>query len=443
MRKKMKNEKKNEKKSFYLINFHVGLFLLSIILTRQSLYCDNLKNSNPAVKKQSLAVVIDPVIEALGHPMGGLHENFQINSLYKKIPYSLNNVSKECPRLHQLLFNEIVTIKRDNGIEVECEVPNFFYIGYNGQERSSIWILKKHIKMLTDFAEADILKNFPEPYSLKYKNSKYKSDKTIVALKYGWFDKATYKYYSAGTRFKRNKTADTKIEYGIRLFNREKNIFENSLIPKKLALTFNYKSNEAKTASFVNILKEWASEKNGIISYVWGGVSFLKRDTDQDFFLNSNYINFKNLKFWDRPYRGKPPTGFDCSGLILRAAQICDMPYFYKNTETLSKYLSPLEKSKLCRLKNGDLIWYPGHVSIVSDIEKNEVIEAVGYRFGYGKVHSIKLNKLFENINNYKDLVFAYKNNKNLKRLKRDGSVGRIIDKFLLLKMDSIYTTKK
>lgn len=411
------------------MNFCLVLFLLSIILYEKAISSigANIGPKKSHRDRAIRAVVIYPVIEALSRPLTDLHDRSKITSLYKKLAYSLNNFSKECPRLHQLLFNEIVTIKRDNGIEVECEVPSFFYLDSKGKERSKLWVLKKHIKMLTDFADSDISKNFPEPYG-----SKHQAGDTIT-LKYGWFDKHTCKYYSAGTRFKRNKKGDTKTEYGINLFSKEKNGFENSFMPKNLSLIDNYKSDESKTAAFVDLLREWASEKNGIIPYVWGGVSFLKRAPDQDFYLNNNYLN------WDRPYRGKPPTGFDCSGLILRAAQICGMPYFYKNTETLSNYLKPLEKSNTSKLKNGDLIWYPGHVLIVSDIKSNYAIEAVGYQFGYGRVHAIKLNKLFENINNYQDLIFYYNNQKSLKRLKRDGSVGRVINKFLLLKIDTIY----
>ncbi len=62
-----------------------------------------------------------------------------------------------------------------------------------------------------------------------------------------------------------------------------------------------------------------------------------------------------------------PMSGFDCAGIISRAAQMCGIPYYFKNTYTLAHYLKSLSIDT--HLQEGDLIWIPGHVMIVSDLK--------------------------------------------------------------------------
>src|SRR5205814_4688733 len=109
-----------------------------------------------------------------------------------------------------------------------------------------------------------------------------------------------------------------------------------------------------------------------------------------------------------------PKNGFDCSGVILRAAQIAGIPYFCKNTTTIAQCLTPLKSEQ--QLREGDLILIKGHVMIVSDITKNLLIEARSYGHGYGKLHEISIDQVFEGIETYKDLCDAYYEKKVVKR---------------------------
>src|SRR5690606_17679975 len=106
-------------------------------------------------------------------------------------------------------------------------------------------------------------------------------------------------------------------------------------------------------------------------------------------------------------------SGFDCSGVIARATQICGIPYFCKNTATIPHCLKPLQKEQ--ELHNGDLILIRGHVMIVFDVAKNLLIEARGYTHGYGKLQEIPINQVFEGIQTYKDLTDAYFGRKVIK----------------------------
>jgi hypothetical protein len=126
-------------------------------------------------------------------------------------------------------------------------------------------------------------------------------------------------------------------------------------------------------------------------------------------------------------------TGLDCSCLIARAAQIYGIPYFFKNTTTLFQCMKPIEKGQ--SLQNGDLMWYMGHVLVVSDVKNNKITESVGYPFGYGKVIEHPLHKVFKDMYSYSDLEKACFNGQPIQRLSSDGHVARTVNKVLFYSM--------
>ena len=58
---------------------------------------------------------------------------------------------------------------------------------------------------------------------------------------------------------------------------------------------------------------------------------------------------------------------------------------------------------------------------VVSDIEKNLLIEAVGYGIGFGKVDEISVDKAFKGIRDFSELVQASKKGVQLERLNSEG----------------------
>jgi len=130
-----------------------------------------------------------------------------------------------------------------------------------------------------------------------------------------------------------------------------------------------------------------------------------------------------------------PKTGLDCSGMIARAAQICGIPYFYKNTTIIERFLTPLAKGN--KPIPGDIIWIPGHVMVVADFINNTLIEVRGYKHGYSKIHEIPLNEEFKGINTYHDLTNAYHNNKAIIRLDSSGNERETITSLKLLQLTS------
>lgn len=127
--------------------------------------------------------------------------------------------------------------------------------------------------------------------------------------------------------------------------------------------------------------------------------------------------------------------------MILRGAQLCGIPYFFKNSTTLAQNLTPLQKNE--DLENGDLIWFLGHVIIISDVKNNLVVEARGYEHSYGRVHEASLKTQFNNISTYEDLKKAYLEHIPLERLNLQGIVAKEIPTFKLLKLKSVWPQAK
>ncbi len=142
----------------------------------------------------------------------------------------------------------------------------------------------------------------------------------------------------------------------------------------------------------------------------------------------------RRVSFWQRPTDEYPASGADCSGMLLTAAQSAGISYFSKNTKALVHDHGKLLK-KGEKIEKGDLIYYFGHVMVVSDLEKSLLIEAIGYEAGYGKVQEISLAQAFSHIKTYDDLMQAYRSKRFLKRLNSQGKPYRSVHGVKLFKL--------
>lgn len=353
---------------------------------------------------------------------------------YNQFPYSPYKGLSACLRIHQLKFNELVKVVTCLKDEVECEVPHFFYKGSDNKEYKTFWVLKRDLVFLKDLPSKTVLSHIPPPY--RRNSSVTHLNKNVLTLTNPWFDTITRRTYSAGTRFMRCPSRDAKDRYAIFVLAGDLCRSHVSFVPRLSALVEYPKRIEQTITLFVRILKQWAHARDGIIPYVFGGCSYSSRIEPGDFSLVSHTRLGEEIAYWQRKeLQQRVLSGFDCSGMILCAAQICGIPYFYKNTVTIGKYMEKLKKGEM--LSEGDFIWYSGHVMVVSDSKKNLLIEAVGYESGYGRVHEIPIDKVFKHIKTYKDLVAAYEKGTPLERL---HSTGRSLKMIYDLKILSLKT---
>lgn len=391
-------------------------------------------NQSQINSQEHYAVVIEPVVDLTGQSMRKL----QNLDYYHKIPVGavnhLDGIS--CPRIHQLLFNEIVKVLSETLKEVLIEVPNVFYQKKGSLSKKNIfWTLKSNLISLNKLKKLKIdITQFPKP--VNFKDTSSNQDQKIVTLISPFYNKITKKKYSAGTRFVFK--GETTNDYIVYLFDANNLKFITTEIPKNQVLLNTSESQETKISNFIKLLKNWAESNNGcFIPYVWGGSSICDVCCDKSFQIVNKKIKNKKLNYFELPtFKHKIKTGCDCSGLILRAAQISQIPFYFKNTITITQNLDTLQSNDT--INNGDLIWIPGHIIAIVDIENNFCVEASDYSKGYGRIQKIELNKMFKNINNFADLKEYFLIKQKLKRMNSQGEIISEIP-FKILKLKSAW----
>ncbi len=358
------------------------------------------------------------------------------STYYNKFPYSPEIGRLSCARSHQLKCNELVKVHTCLENEIECEVQHFFGLDRTQQRCKKFWGLKKDFVFLQDLPCQLVLTSIPPSYTID--ESPSLSNKNILTLTHPWFNQTTEETYSVGTRFVRSSSNDTKEQYAIVTLAASAETFILCYVPLSSALV-EYPQDPSQAADlFVKLLQEWVHTQDGIIPYVWGGCSHTGKKVAPSFALTSERRKEESISFWTREsHEPGPLSGFDCSGLVLCAAQICGIPYFYKNTTTASQCMKALEPEEL--LNKGDILWCPGHLMVITDVENNLLIEAIGYGIGYGKLHEISVEKAFKEVKNFSELVATYRKGLPLERLNNKGCPTNKPTPFKILTMKSVW----
>ena len=321
--------------------------------------------------------------------------------------------NKNCRRSHQGLYNELVEILEEKDDALKITLKNVSYTT-NGTV-STFWTDKKNILRLSEIEDSDILKTIP--------HSEYGQEQTIV-LTYPW------KNFSVGTRFKRQTDFDSDTTYGIVRSDYIDNQIIFDSIPHENAIEENQQNSAATRALFVKNINDIVTrvsfnDSHDVIPYVWGGSSFIQPHKNNDFYEENGS--------WERKEKKNMYTGYDCSEFVMRMAKIAGINFPWKTTTAIQQGQRALTENDI--LENGDIIWIQGHVMIISSIEENELIEARGYKSGYGCVHRIKLIDAFEDVTNYDDLLQRYHSNQSLNLKNKQGDFYLKADTFSLLKL--------
>lgn len=371
-------------------------------------------------------VILVPVADLIGEPLSAHPIN-----LYDHLPLCSQklNTKNSCPRLHQSLYNEIVIILKEKGDELLIAIPQLFYITDDKEKKNTYWTQKKNVIPLSTLEKKKIdITKIPSPLSYEHPLQKKCNIATLIKP---WLDKKTKLLFSAGTRFIIDQTTKTPPTHvAVFIIDPKKLLLRTITIDKNACIIDYPKNHHEQRKEFIHILKQWAHQPHCFIPYVWGGSSFTSCSHATT--IETEAI-VDNMYFTLTDYQQSPKTGFDCAGLVSRAAQIVGIPYFYKNTKTLAQFLKPLSHYE--SLQEGDLIWFPGHVMIISDIKNNLLIEARSYHHGYGKIHEISLDKVFKNIKNYVDLINALRSKKSIERIDVDGIIKEKISFFKILSL--------
>ncbi len=364
------------------------------------------------------AFVIVPVVDILSRSCDGTAQ--ERVKFYNNLPLSPVESSAYWPRIHQALFNETVwVIKEENG-QAFVEMKNCFILDehYNKKEVQG-WVQLDDVYATERAIKNRVQYGFPAP--IDYRKSAQIVRPTLVIYE-PWFEDQTQQIYSAGTRFIRAPQDDSEDFYAINLFDKSRHKLLKAFIGKRIAIIEEERSQQQQQDLFLKILDTWCSYQLPI-AYVFGGSSFCKLTSAQAF-LAPYCFGGKSFSCWNSAeYDQKVMSGLDCSGLLLRAAQIAGMPYYFKNSLSILRGLKQLGEEK--SLSVGDLVWTKGHVGIVSALISPQFIEAAGYGRGYGKVHKIELKKRFLGAANWHDLLFSCFNHTVPTNINADGSLSQ------------------
>jgi len=390
---------------------------------------------------QHKAVIVVPVADLVGQPIKTLYPEQSITQSYKSLPLcgggTLAEAGEVCPRIHQLLCNEIVDVITEKDEEVQIYTPHIFYITPNQKKISLFWTAKRNLIPLHTLIQhhSDVNK-LPKP--INYKNHSLTAcNQNTITLIDPFTDPITKQIFSAGTRFVCAQPIQKNKKIAVYALNPHTKHMYIMHIPSHLCM-HDACTHQEKIKNYVRTLQHWSAPQYNVIPYVWGGCSLTTRKPMHRFVQYERSMPNNTTRIYyavpqDTQY---PQTGFDCAGIILRAAQLSGLPYFCKNSMTAYKTLPHLQQDGT--IEAGDIIYIPGHVMVVSDLEKGLIVEARGYDHGYGKVHEIPLVQEFRDMHNFTDLQLAYQAKKPLVRLNKAGEVVQMVTNWTVLKLTSL-----
>lgn len=358
--------------------------------------------ANDCIKR---AVFIRPVADLFIDQLSTAYPSrerggISLKSLYVQMPASGQEGKSNLNRVGQALFNNVVRVCAIEGEEVLVAISDFFIEFPGNVIHTRYWTHKSNLLFFSELDPAKISEDiFPLPLAPDHPERLI--DFSVVVLIASWRDEETKLLYSPGTRFVRSPKEDTENEWGVRFYQPGTRArIRTTQIPKSQATLCDKFSPQKQQMEFVQLLRAWAHPAGGgFIPYVWGGMS-MGTSLEKDCINKETRAPYGTV--YTRAGMKHSNIGFDCSGLILRAAQVARIPFYYRNTTTIASHLAVLKPHT--KLEVGDLIMHPGHILVVTDLEKNLMVHAKGYGLGYAKVEEVEIGKYFEGVQTFDQL---------------------------------------
>lgn len=351
---------------------------------------------------------------------------------YKNLPYAADGSLLAYIRVGQLLFNERVEIVKEQGEEVLVQCPHWVTSGkLVGAKRLAFWGRKECFCSVEEYAGDSI------PCMVRADDDHWLQDDSWLVLREPFFESVTHRTYSAGTRFVRKPEQDTKTDYAVKIANHDVEKSFTVFVPRSITYSYNPTHSSAERRDvFCSTVRAWANRYGKqVVPYAWGGSAFLKEVDERPFYTMKQEVNASQLTsvcswksctgtVWLRPGSTSVESGgFDCSGLIMRAAQMAGIPYFYKTTTALYDFGIPVIAPE--EIEKGDLIVCKGHVMVITNVENNQIAESAGYGNGYGRVREGLLRERIEGVSTLKELCKKIKQGKTLSFIDRNKKTGK------------------
>jgi len=150
------------------------------------------------------AVINVPIADLLGSPITTVRPDENIDIAYNNIPLcsAQTNSSFTCPRLHQLLYNDIVELIKINNDEAFIRTTHAFYMTPSSPTpQTDYWTLKNNITLLDDITNNVPLDHIPEPIAFTNKNNMTSNNINTATLQEPYYCATLKTNFSVGTRF--------------------------------------------------------------------------------------------------------------------------------------------------------------------------------------------------------------------------------------------------
>ncbi|NGX31350.1 MAG: hypothetical protein K940chlam8_00717 [Chlamydiae bacterium] len=376
--------------------------------------------------KPKLAIVIVPFSDVLGTSPIAQSQKY-VTQRYQNLPCSTSQQSK-WDRAHQVLFQQIVIVKKENAHEVFIEIPHLLIQKAPHQKPFNLqgWMKKTDLLFLDELSQ-NALAFLPDIDHMLTQDTK----RPTLCLRQPYTLKETKLTLSAATHLIIAK--EFKTNYLCYVIDSTKKGFSVAIIPKSIALISPKNDRKKQLEIFHQLIKLWAHPKDGFIPYVLGGSSIT---TFQKSGFNKKTLKTKEkvTHVYDRTFKTPVKSGLDCSTLIYLAARCARLPYFAKNTTTAFYQLNRVNQAT--PVKKGDVIFIPGHVMVISSVEPLRIIQSRGYSSGVGHVTENLAQDFLYNIKTVNDLKNAFLKNKPLVYKNSKGKAGKSYKRWQLLQFE-------